>query len=141
MKQYIDSHQEKFLLQFLGHDALLLEYQTLIQDTGNPIHRMKAITDALNACGGKTVNVTVQKGGKALTFKMETGQMKGYRTFYSTFHVPSADRRKFERLFGCYADFNAGDVTRISYGRNTIYEAPPVQTETMTTKMGGMNFG
>jgi hypothetical protein len=38
VKQYIDSHQEKFLLQFLGHDALLLEYQTLIQDIGNPIH-------------------------------------------------------------------------------------------------------
>ena len=46
-EQHIKNNQEKFLLQFLKNDALLAEYQALMQDTGNPIHRMKAITDAV----------------------------------------------------------------------------------------------
>lgn len=60
-EQYIKINQEKFLLQFLKDDALLAEYQALMQDTENPIHRMKAITEALKASGAKTVTVTVEK--------------------------------------------------------------------------------
>ena len=56
--QHIKINQEKFLLQFLKDDALLAEYQALMQDTENPIHRMKAITEALKASGAKTVTVT-----------------------------------------------------------------------------------
>ena len=37
--QYIKNNQEKLLLQFLNNDARLAEYQALMQDTGNPIHR------------------------------------------------------------------------------------------------------
>ena len=139
-KQYIKANEEKFLLQFLENDALQSEYEALMQDTDSPIHRMKAITDAINSCGGKTVNVTIQKGGKELTFKMEAHQMKGYRTYYSSFGIPAADRRIFEQMFGRYADFCAEDVAMITYGRNTIYTAPTMQTEDMAKGMvmGGM---
>ena len=43
-------------------------------------------------------------------------------------------------MFGRYADFCAEDVTMITYGRNTIYEAPPMQAEDMAEGMvmGGM---
>ncbi len=100
-----------------------------MQDTSNPIHRMKAITDAVKASGAKTVTVTVQKDGTELTFKTEASSLIGYRNRYSTFDIPAQDRREFEQLFGRYADYTAEDITRITYGRNTIYEAPPVQTE------------
>ena len=60
-EQYIKINQEKFLLQFLKNDALLAEYQALIQDPNNPLHRVKAISEAIKTSGAKTVTVTVQK--------------------------------------------------------------------------------
>ena len=142
-EKYIKANQEKFLIEFLENDALLAEYQALIQDTGNPMHRMKAITEAVKASGGKTVTVTVQKEGQELTFKTEASSLTGYRSYYSTYDIPASDRRKFEELFGRHADYKAEDVTRITYGRNTIYEAALVQTEELSEEpgMGGMQFG
>ena len=134
-EQYIKINQEKFLLQFLKNDALLAEYQALMQDTGSPIHRMKAITDAVKGCSAKTVTVTVQKDGQELTFKTAADSLTGHRSYYSPSDIPASDRREFERLFGRYADYNAEDVVKITYGRNTIYEtAEPVQD----IGMGGM---
>ena len=139
-EQYIKNNSEKFLLQFLKNDALLAGYQALMQDTGNPVHRMKAITDAVKECGAKTVTVTVQKDGQELTFKAAANSLTGHRNYYSTSDIPASDRREFERLFGRYADYNAENVTRITYGRNTIYEAPEAPAEEMgpTMQMGGM---
>lgn len=49
-------------------------------------------------------------------------------------------RRAFERVFGRQANYGPEDITKITYGRNTIYEAPPVQAEEMAEgmRMGGM---
>ena len=140
-EMYIKTNQEKFLQQFLENDALMAEYQALTRDTGSPIHQMKAITDAVKASGAKTVTVTVQKGGQELTFKTEASSLTGYRNRYSTYDIQASDRREFEKLFGRYTDYNAEDITRITYGRNTIYEAAPAQTEEMAAGMGGMTFG
>ena len=141
--QHIKINQEKFLLQFLKDDALLEEYQALMQDTENPIHRMKAITEAIKASGAKTVTVTVQKDGAELTFKTGANSLTGHRNYYSTYDIPAQDRREFERLFGRSANYTAEDIIRITYGKNTIYEAPPLQMEGMVEdmKIGGMGFG
>ena len=140
---HIKTNQEKFLLQFLKNNALLTEYQALLQDTGSPIHRMKAITDSVKASGAKTVTVTVQKEGQELTFKTAASSLTGHRNFYSTLDIPATDRREFEKLFGRHTDYNAEDITRITYGRNTIFEAPTAQTEDLaeSMEMGGMQFG
>lgn len=139
-EKYINTNQEKILLEFLENDALLAEYQTLMEDTGDPVHRMKAITDAIKTSGGKTVTVTIQKEEQELTFKTEASSLTGYKKGYNTFDIPASDRRKFEKLFGRYADYTAEDITKITYGRNTIYEAVPVQTEDLK-EQGGMQFG
>lgn len=49
-------------------------------------------------------------------------------------------RREFERLFGRNADYSPEDVVRITYGRNMIYEAAPVQAEGPAQNTGGMRF-
>ena len=138
-EMHIKNNQEKFLLQFLKNDALLAEYQALAQDTGSPIHRMKAITDAVKGCGAKTVTVTVQKDGQEFTFKTSAASLTGHRNYYNTSDIPASDRKEFERLFGRYADYNAEDVVKITYGRNTIYEALPAPAEEMgpVMQMGG----
>jgi len=139
-EMYIKTHREKLLLEFLKNDALLAEYQALMQNTDAPVHRMKAITDAVKSCGAKTVAVTIRKGGTELTFKTDASRLTGSRPSYSTCDIFAPDRREFERLFGRRASYCAEDITKITYGRNTIYEAPPVQTEEMgpAMQMGGM---
>ena len=139
-EQYIKDNQEDFLLHFLRNDALMAEWNALMQDTGNPIHRMKAITDAVTGCGAKTVTVTIQKDGQELTFKTSADYLKGHRSYYNSSGIPASDRREFERLFGRYAEYHAEDIVKITYGRNTIYEAPQIQSEELgaTMQMGGM---
>ena len=89
------------------------------------------------------MTVTVQKEEQELSFKAEASSLTGYRNYYSTYDIPASDRRKFEELFGRHADYTAEDITRITYGRNTIYEIEPAQTEELaeTLEMGGMQFG
>ena len=141
-EQYIQTNAEKFLLQFLENDALLAKYQTLMQDVGNPIHRMKAITDAINASGAKTVTVTIQKAGQELTFKAAASSLTGHKSSYSTYDINGSDRLEFDRTFGRYSDYTAEDITRITYGRRTIYEAAPAQAESMERgmEMGGCKW-
>ena len=122
-EEYIKANQERFLMQFLENDALMSEYQALMRDADDPVHRMKSITDAINASGAKTVTVTIRKDGHELAFKAEAYSLTGHQTYYSTYHIQAQDRRKFKELFGEHADYNAGDVVKIAYGRKTIYEA------------------
>ena len=122
-EEYIKANQERFLMQFLENDALMSEYQALMRDADDPVHRMKSITDAINASGAKTVTVTIRKDGHELAFKAEAYSLTGHQTYYSTYHIQAQDRRKFKELFGEHADYNASDVVRIAYGRKVIYEA------------------
>ena len=90
--QHIKINQEKFLLQFLKNDALVAEYQAIVQNTDSPLHRVKAISEAIKTSG---------------------------------------------------ANYCAEDITRITYGKKTLYEAPPIQAEDMAERieMGGMQLG
>ena len=101
---------------------------------------MKAITDAVKDSGAKAVTVTIQKDGAELTFKTAADSLTGHRGYYSTYYIPAQDRREFERMFGRNADYNADEITRITYGKKTIYEALPAQTEEPIRgiEMGGM---
>lgn len=141
-EQHMKRNQEAFLLQILKTEALLAEYQTLMQDTGSPLHQMKAITQAVKASGAKTVSVTIQRDGKELTFKAEADSLLGQRSSYNASRIAAPDRRRFEQEFGLSWDYRPEEITKITYGKNTIYEAPPDQTEVMEEglKMGGMTL-
>ena len=66
-ERYLAEHQEEILQIFLENDALQTAYEALLADTGSPVHRMRAITEAVKRSGAKTVTVTVQKDGAELT--------------------------------------------------------------------------
>ena len=74
--QHIKINQEKFLLQFLKNDALVAEYQAIVQNTDSPLHRVKAISEAIKTSGAKTVTVTVQKNGEELSFRTGTTPLR-----------------------------------------------------------------
>ncbi len=84
--------------------------------------------------------MTIRKSGEELTFKMDASYLLGQRNYYNASGIPAQDRRRFEALFGCHSDYNADDITKITYGKNTIYEAPAAPVEEMgpVMQMGGM---
>lgn len=99
-EQYMRDNQEEFLAQFLKKDALLAEYQMLSQDSDAPVYRMRAITDALQKSGAKTVNVTVQKDGVELTFKTSAESLKAEVSVFHMVHCsvrPPAVQASFWR--------------------------------------------
>lgn len=143
-RRYIREHQMEILMEFLKNDALRAEYDLLEADAASPLHRMRDVTLAVKGSGAKTVNVTVRKGNDALTFKMPARGMVGYHRSYNAWDIPAQDRKKFYELFGSHADFTADEITQITYGRNTIYEAPSTPVEDLeqdagpSMTMGGM---
>lgn len=139
---YIAQNGEKLLAQFLENDAITEEIQNIEADAANPLHRMRSITQALNLCGAKTVNVTIQKDNVELTFRVPAEGLKGYQISYNTSNIPASDRRVFYEAFGRDAQFTAEEITKITYGRNTIYKAPPSPAEEMAEDigMGGMSL-
>lgn len=137
-EQYMRENQEDFLDQFLRKDALLAEYQALSQDSDAPVYRMRAITEAVEKSGAKTVNVTVQMGGAELTFKTSAASLKGLRYSYSVYDIAPSGRLQFRHLFGTGSSYTAEDVVRITYGRSTLYEAPSAPTENMGIQAMGL---
>lgn len=100
------------------------ELQSIYDDPGHILHRVKAIIDAVQESGAKTVNVTINKEDKDFTFKYETRSLTfAPDSYYSTYNMKASDRREFENMFGRNADFYPKEITKITYGRNVIYDS------------------
>lgn len=123
-KTYIEEHQENILAQFYNNALLKKELQSIYDDPEHILHRVKAIIDAVQESGAKTVNVTINKEDKDFTFKYETRTLTvAPSSYYSTYNMKASDRREFENLFGRSADFYPNEITKITYGRNVIYDS------------------
>lgn len=123
-KAYIEDHQENILAQFYNNALLKKELQSIYDDPGHILHRVKAIIDAVQESGAKTVNVSINKEDKDFTFKYETRTLTvAPSSYYSTYNMKASDRREFEDMFGRNADFYPNEITKITYGRNVIYDS------------------
>lgn len=123
-KTYIEEHQENILAQFYNNALLKKELQSIYDDPGHILHRVKAIIDAVQESGAKTVNVMINKDNKDFTFKYEADTLKyDPGSNYSSYSIKASDRREFENLFGRSADFYPNEITKITYGRNVIYDS------------------
>lgn len=135
-ERYIAFERFSFLSDFYKNEVLKAKYHALVQDTTDPIHRMKAIADAVKSSGAKTVIVTIQKDDQEFTFEMMADSLAEIRSWYTSLDMAFVDRIEFSRLFGGSTYFLANEITKITYGRNTIYEAPDAQSEEMTEGFG-----
>lgn len=90
----------------------------------HPYHKIKSILDSIRDKNYVTVNLTINKDNKELTFKYDAHSLSlRYDTYLSSYSIDKlSDRNKFEELFGSWSDFNYQDIIKITYGRNTIYE-------------------
>ena len=125
VEDFIANGRELILLGFLKADALRAKYTSLLANKDDPIHTIKAVSDAASLSGARHyVDVTVRKGGAELTFIEESGKLMGYHESYDTKALPPLDRERFAKLFGANANYTAQDIVRIARGTKTIYEAP-----------------
>ncbi len=136
-EEYIQKNQEDILAQFFENTALKNELQKIYDDFDNDLYRIKAIMEAVNKSGAKTVNVTVNKDNKDFTFKYEADMLnrdpKGY---YMNWAMKSSAEKDFEYFFGRNAHFYPEDITQITYCRNVIYDASEFDmAETETADM------
>lgn len=121
-KQYITENGEKIHREII--QAKLAEQELSNLNRGSNIH-LKTMREIIRSVPPdcRTVNVTTVIEGKEMTFKIEASTLKrdcGHT--YSTWNILSQDRYKFEKLYGRSASFAPTDITRITYGKKTLYE-------------------
>ena len=119
---YFSQRQEDILCQFLVNDYIKAQYEALLANPANPVHLIKKIMNAVGSVEAKTVNVTIVKDGTEMTFKTEADDLRrDPGTYYSTYLMVAADRRRFQTKFGRNADYFPAEITRITYGKSVLY--------------------
>ena len=121
---YWQTHQDDMLLELRKNEILREKLRVLEANPNHPLHKQKAVMDAVKDSGAKTVNVTIIKGGEEYSFKYSADRLSRYmEEKYSAWDMPSKDRDGFYERFGRYSDFTPEDITEISYRGKTLYEA------------------
>lgn len=120
---YWRSHQDDILLDLRKNEILRQKLSEVEADLDNPLHKQRAIMNALRESGAKTVNVTVQKDGRSFTFKYAADRLSRYSSSdYGSWEMSPQDRQGFEECFGRYSSFHPEDITEITYRGKTLYE-------------------
>ena len=121
---YWQTHQDDMLLELRKNEILREKLRVLEANPNHPLHKQKAVMDAVKDSGAKTVYVTIIKGGEEYSFKYSADRLSRYMEGkYSAWDMPSKDRDGFYERFGRYSDFTPEDITEISYRGKTLYEA------------------
>lgn len=121
---YWQTHQDDMLLELRKNEIIREKLRVLEANPNHPLHKQKAVMDAVKDSGAKTVNVTIIKGGEEYSFKYSADRLSRYMEGkYSAWDMPSKDRDGFYERFGRYSDFTPEDITEISYRGKTLYEA------------------
>lgn len=131
-KDFIEEEARDFILD---HQSEILKGLTIsrekrkalkrIEDDENHLyHKIKAIRDTIKDKNYVTINLTIDKNGIEQTFKYNAATLiSNYNSKLSCYNIEKvSDRDKFEENFGRWSDFEYRDITKITYGKNTIYE-------------------
>lgn len=128
-QKYIEEHQESILRAFLFNDMIWKHYLEIVQNPDTPLHMVKKIRYAVKNASAKSVNVTIYKDGHEETFKTGTWVFQKFDTYYSCYDMPSADRLRFEKLFGRSAVYYPHEIVKITYGKKTLYENESISSQ------------
>lgn len=121
---YWQSKQDDILFELNKNEILRNKLQEIETDLDNPIHKQRAIINALQESSAKTVNLTIYKDGQEFSFKYDADRLRRYaNSNYGIWEMSSKDRQGYEDRFGRYRSFYPEDIIEISYRGKTIYEA------------------
>jgi hypothetical protein len=128
---YWMNHQDDILLELRKNEVLREKLNRIYAEKNNPLHKQRAIIEAVRESGAKTVNVTIIKGGEECSFKYSAEQLcQVYRNDYDTWDMSPKDRHEFEDRFGRWSSFTPEDISEISYRGKTLYDSSTFMPET-----------
>ena len=118
------NNKDDILLELRKNDIIREKYREIEANHDNPLHKQRAVIEAVRDTGAKTVNVTVNKDGEEYSFKYSAERLCRYSSSdYGTYEMSAKDRQGFEELFGKYSCFRPEDITSISYRGKMLYDA------------------
>lgn len=95
----------------------------LEENKEHPYHKQKDIMNSIRGKDYKTINLTINKNGIEQTLKYETKFILYCDKHLYTYHIANvSDRKKYEENYGRSSDIEYKDITKITYGKNIIYE-------------------
>ena len=128
---YWMNHQDDILLELRKNEVLREKLNRIYAEKNNPLHKQRAIIEAVRESGAKTVNVTIIKGGEECRFKYSAEQLcQVYRNDYDTWDMSPKDRHEFENRFGRWSSFTPEDISEISYRGKTLHDSSTFMPET-----------
>ncbi len=136
-QKYLEEHIDDILLNLRKLESLKEHLSEIENTTDSPLHRIKAISKAIEESGAQTAKVTIVKNGIEFTFKTATDTLKRNHASYSRWDIPAAERRVYEKLFK-YDTYRPEEIKEIMYRGQSIYSAEPiepVQTEGLNQTM------
>lgn len=117
-----EDHQREFLYQLLVHEAVVKEYNALLENKQSDTHLIKRIMTAMYSCPeAKTVTVAILKEGHEFSFKTDARVLLWDTNNYSQYYIAAQDRRKFTSLFGTSADYHPAEIQKIIYRGKPLY--------------------
>lgn len=130
-EEFVDDTSRDFIINNLEEILEDLKYneekkkvlKELEENKEHPYHKQKDIMDSIRGKDYKTINITINKDGIEQTLKYETRFILYCDKHLYTYHIPNAnDRKKFEENYGRSSNIEYKDITKITYGKNVIYE-------------------
>lgn len=97
----------------------------------HPYHKMREIVKSVKNNNCKTVNMTIFKDGKEQTFKYDASVIFPKDYLYTWNILKVAEREKFYENFGRNADIYFSDISKITYGKNTLYEDTKIKEKNL----------
>lgn len=117
-KKHIEDNLNNIYINILYAQMCKKELLKIQKDKTNILHIKKAIKDCIT--DQKTVTVTIFKDNKEFTFKTYVSTLKR-GDYYSSNDILAKDREEFYELFGKYEDYNADEITKITYSKKVLY--------------------
>lgn len=118
-KKFIEEKKEKFANRLAFTKRAIKELEEL--NRTNEYSERKKLIHSVDE-NMKTVQVTVRKDGKEISFKMENRIKPATTVIYDHCIVNASERAKYRELFGNLADVYIDDIVEIRYGRKTLYQ-------------------
>lgn len=123
-RNFIIDNMEEIIKDLIRSEAKRNVLKSVEENNEHPYFKIRDITNTIKNNNCKTVNVTINKDGIEQSFIYDADSLKYYNSSYLSSYniVKLADREKFEEAFGRHADFHFPDITKMTYGKKTIYE-------------------
>lgn len=137
VQKYLEGHIDDILLDLRKLESLKEHLAVIENAKDSLLHRIKAISKAVEGSGAQSVKVTIVKNGIEFSFKTATDTLKRSQSSYSRWDIPAAERRAYEELFK-YDSYRPEEIKEILYRGHQIYSAEPtepIQTEGLKQTM------